>query len=173
MLPPGHIAAGFLSAQAAAIFIPGLNDPKYLLLSALFGFAPDLDFFIIFAKVKKFISSDAVNHRKFITHAPLLYLLLFAVCYLLFPAQWLLALTFLLGTWSHFLLDSVSSSGIAWLWPFSKNLYGFGLDKKIIVINQTFFRHWIEFLQKYSRIFSFKAEMTLVLLALLILFTIH
>src|SRR3989338_3782405 len=119
MLPPGHIAAGFLATKIASGFVPELNQPQYLALGAFFGFIPDLDFFLAFFKLKKFISSEKLNHRRFATHAPLLYLLLFILSYyLIFPQHPLTALAFILGTWSHFLIDTFAAEGIGWLYPF-------------------------------------------------------
>lgn len=166
MLPPGHIAAGFLSAKIASNFIPALGEPQYLGLTAFFGFFPDLDFFLAFFKLKKFISSNDVNHRRFATHAPLLYLFLFTVYYLLFPDDRIFAWAFIIGTWSHFLIDSFSAEGVQWLYPFSKKLYGLPLDARISVKEQGFMAHWVEFVKVYSRVFSFKAEILLIIIAL-------
>ncbi|MBI2355608.1 MAG: metal-dependent hydrolase [Candidatus Doudnabacteria bacterium] len=169
MLPPGHIAGGFLAGKIASQFIPGFNEPQYLGLAAFFGFFPDLDFFLAFLKLKKFISSENINHRKFVTHAPLVYLLIFVIWYLLFPEQQLLAVAFLLGTWSHFIIDSFSADGVQWLYPFSKKSYGFSFDRKIEVHEQNFSRHWLQFIKDYTKVLSFKVEIILILAAIITL----
>ncbi|HEV8601000.1 MAG TPA: metal-dependent hydrolase [Patescibacteria group bacterium] len=167
MLPPGHIAGGFLAAKIASHFIPELDHSKYLLLSSFFGFFPDLDFFFAFFKAKKFISREDINHRQFVTHAPLLYLVVFTALYS-FPNLRLFAWTFILGTWSHFLLDSISSVGIAWLYPFTSKLYNKTWDSRIAISEQGFLKHWTTFVREYMKIFSFKAEMAIILVAILV-----
>ncbi|MBI4363220.1 MAG: metal-dependent hydrolase [Candidatus Doudnabacteria bacterium] len=116
MLPPGHIAGGYLTGKIASQFIPALNTPELLALTAFAGFLPDLDFFLVFIKAKKFVNTDeSINHRTFLTHAPLLYLLLFVVCYLIFPEYRVLEFAFVIGTWSHIFIYTFSSDGIQWL----------------------------------------------------------
>lgn len=166
MLPPGHVAGGFLVGKIVQYFFPQYSGSELLWWSAFFGFFPDLDFFLVFLKTKKFISNERINHRKFATHAPLPYLLLLVIWYLLIPKHQLVAVAFILGTWSHFLLDSFSLEGIAWLYPFSKKLYNKTLDTKIVIKKENFFEHWTEFLVKYSKLFSFKAELALISIAL-------
>ena len=55
MLPPGHIAAGYLAATVyESIFHPAItiNQSKNLLwIGALSGFVPDIDMFFAFLKV--------------------------------------------------------------------------------------------------------------------------
>jgi membrane-bound metal-dependent hydrolase YbcI (DUF457 family) len=169
MLPPGHIAGAFIVGKLAQIAQPALDRPEFLAWCAFFGFLPDLDTFLAFFKLKRFISDENVNHRKFTTHAPLLYLFIFEVWYLLFPETRMIAWAFLLGTWSHFLIDTASHTGIQWFYPFSSKLYSFGLDEKIVILEQNFFRHWTEFLSKYSKLFSAKLEAALIVIAILVL----
>ncbi|MBI4049793.1 MAG: metal-dependent hydrolase [Candidatus Doudnabacteria bacterium] len=166
MLPPGHIAGGFLAAKAAAQLVPSLNRPEFLALTSFFAFLPDIDFFLVFLKKGKFIADESINHRKFKTHAPLLYLLLFAIYYLLFPEQRLFAWAFIIGTWSHFFIDTFSAEGILWLYPFSNTLYNLPLDRKISLPDLSFFQYWLTFLKEYAKVFSFKLEIILIITAL-------
>lgn len=166
MLPPGHIAGGYLAGKLASVIYPELNQPEYLALSSFFGFFPDVDFFLAFFKLKKLISSESVNHRKFITHVPFLYLLAFIIWYFLWPETRMIAVTFLIGTWSHFLIDTFAAEGIQWLYPFSKKLLGLKLDRKIVIQEQAFLAHWTEFVKEYTKRFSFKAELIIIITAI-------
>lgn len=169
MLPPGHIAAGFLAGKLASNFHAGIEKPEFLLLVSFFGFLPDIDFFLVFFKTRKFISNERINHRRFLTHAPFLYLLIFVISYLLFPNYHYLSWAFIIGTWSHFIIDTFSAEGILWLYPFSNKFYNKPLDPKIVITQTGFISHWLNFLKEYSKIFSFKAELVLILCALIIL----
>src|SRR3989338_11058321 len=106
MLPPGHIAGGYTAGKLAAWLFPQLNTPEFLVLAAFFGFFPDLDFFLAFAKSKRMIIDSRFNHHKFATHAPVLYFLIFGICYLIFPDYRYIAVAFIIGTWSHLLIDT-------------------------------------------------------------------
>src|SRR3989344_9001017 len=112
MLPPGHAAGGYLLARLVLLFIPFLVDPAYLLYSALFSIVPDLDYLAIFAKSKSLNlkATDAGSHRHYLTHAPLVYVLVYTLWLLLFPQTAIFAHAFITGTWSHFFLDSFAPS---------------------------------------------------------------
>ncbi|MEO8065656.1 MAG: metal-dependent hydrolase [Candidatus Doudnabacteria bacterium] len=169
MLPPGHIAGGYLAGKIASIWIPALRQPEYLALSSFFGFVPDLDTFWTFYKNKRMISTDRINHRQYFTHAPLLYLAIFLLWYILFPHSRLIALTFILGTWSHFILDTFSYEGIMWMWPFSTSALSILAPTKISIRSTEFFGHWLEVAKKYSRLGLAKAEAMLIIIAILTL----
>ncbi|MBI3952764.1 MAG: metal-dependent hydrolase [Candidatus Doudnabacteria bacterium] len=171
MLPPGHIAGGFIASKVAANFVTPLDRPEFFILTSFFSFFPDLDSFISFAKIGKMISREDIDHRTYPTHAPLLYLLVFAIFYFLFPSYHYVSWAFLIGTWSHFLIDTFSAEGILWLWPFSKKFYNKQMDPRITITEQGFFKHWTEFLKKYFKVFSFKVEILLIAIALVLLFT--
>lgn len=168
MLPPGHIAGGYLAGKIAGHFIPALNSPGYLALTSFFAFFPDLDIFIEFAKVGRFAFSDKISHRNFPSHAPLLYLLVFGIWYVVFGQARLLAWTFLVGTWSHFILDTFSATGIPWLYPFSSKRFGIKTDLKLLPNSQIFLSYWIEFCQEYAKTAVFKAEVLLIIITLII-----
>ena len=169
MLPPGHIAASFLVGKIAGQFIPGLDQPQYLALTSFFGFVPDLDHFLAFAKSKKMIIDEKINHHRFITHAPIFYVFLFILWFIFFPEFKLVAYTFLLGTFSHLLIDTFASDGTVWLYPFSKKLYGKNPDKPFVVKEERFFQHWIEFVKKYIKLYAFKAEIIIIVIAIITL----
>lgn len=169
MLPPGHLAGGFLAAKIAGIWVPELDQPEYLVISALFGIMPDLDFFYAFYKKKKFIADERINHHEFLSHMPLLYLAIFLGWLALFPDTWLVATTFILGTWSHFVLDTIASDGVAWLYPFSKKKFRPSKDPRMTLKDQAFVDFWLDFVKQYSKYISFRLEIGIVIIAILTL----
>lgn len=130
MLPPGHIAAGYLTSKFILgslhyTFTP--TEIRQLIgWGMLFSIIPDLDMFLAFAKLGKFrIENDKVNHRKLVSHAPILWLSAGVIIFFAASSPYYKALGILLWlcSWSHFILDS--EWGIMWLWPASKKLYPF------------------------------------------------
>jgi membrane-bound metal-dependent hydrolase YbcI (DUF457 family) len=155
MLPTGHVAAGFLTAVVAVkIFKPELVLTEIYQLYAwgmLFGFIPDLDEFWFFFKTKGFLVSPKSDqhHRKFFTHTPVTWLVLGGLVYWLAPNEYwkLVGVILVLGTWSHFFLDSIEY-GIMWLWPFKNELYAFkNKGSKLAIEEKNFFKHSILFLK--------------------------
>lgn len=121
MLPPGHIAGGYIASFGILKLLKPDLDPSQinilLALGTFFGFAPDLDHFLAFARIKRFtVPNDRINHRHFISHAPFLWLAVCAALFLLFPDPLFRygLIVVLAGSWSHFILDSFSY-GIKWL----------------------------------------------------------
>ncbi len=177
MLPPGHIAAGYLTAQALLHFThPNLTldqQNQLLLWGMLFGFLPDIDTFIAFAKEKAwFVKNQNYNHRKFITHAPVIWLVLGLIIFLIAPdTYWkTVGLLVWLGSWSHFLLDTLSY-GIMWFWPFSNRIYALTNREKDFKIEQnSAFKFWWTFVKKYSQTLSFYLEILIIISAILIYF---
>lgn len=167
MLPPGHLAGGFLAGKLASIWVPELNQPTYLILTTLFGAFPDLDFFLVFYKKGKFIADDKINHHDFPSHAPLLYVAIFVIWIVLFPHTKLIAIAFILGTLSHFVLDTITTEGIWWLYPFSKKKFSLIRDPKISQHDDKFLDFWIYFVKQYSKLPSFKLEAATVVIAIL------
>lgn len=181
MLPTGHIAAGYLVARGVlALTHPALSSVQqnYLIWwTVFFGFAPDLDMFAAFAQVQRFIVTGKLNHRKFFSHAPILWLLL-GVC-IAFPA-WLMhnlfweyaGLLAWLGSWSHFALDSIQS-GVMWLWPVKTQQFALkdaGLSSELP--ERRFVPYWISFLKFYATeaTLSFVLEIVVLLAAIIIFF---
>ncbi|MBI2607649.1 MAG: metal-dependent hydrolase [Candidatus Doudnabacteria bacterium] len=171
MLPPGHVVGGYLVARLTALSSSSLANSTFFALTALFAFVPDLDRFVTFIRIKSFTSRADEDHRLYITHAPLAYLLVFLGWIILFPESSLIAYAFILGTWSHFFLDTFSAEGVIWLYPFSKKPLSFNTDNRIVIESKPFFAHWMEFLIKYFKTFTFKLEVILIILALLTLLT--
>jgi membrane-bound metal-dependent hydrolase YbcI (DUF457 family) len=142
-----------------------------IFIGLFFGFAPDLDLFYGFAKYKTWIASeDKFQHRTFLSHAPILWLVLAAIVYLIAPDPFWkeVGLLILVGSWTHFLLDSVES-GIMWLWPFRTTRYALiPNEKKYITSEKRFFPFWINFVRWYAATFvTYKLEVSLILFALL------
>jgi membrane-bound metal-dependent hydrolase YbcI (DUF457 family) len=166
MLPPGHIAAGFLTAKALLHFTgQGLTQTQQnhlLWWGIFFSFAPDLDSFISFAKEKSFAVRNPAknNHRKFVSHVPILWAIAGFLIFFLSRTQYfkVFGLILWLCSWSHFILDSIEY-GIMWLWPFNKEKWALkdrGIDKPIV--GKTFTEYWLNFLKFYITRWTFYAE---------------
>ncbi len=175
MLPPGHIAAGFLTAKVLLNIVhPSLTaDQQTQLLwwGMFFGFAPDLDTFVAFAKAKAFvfINKDETNHRKYYSHAPVLWLIAGLIVVAVAPnTYWrYVGLLLWLGSWSHFLLDTVQY-GIMWLWPLSTKIYAFSdTEKKLNVVGIKFLDFWWSFVKLYSKTVSFYLEILIIIVSLI------
>ena len=135
MIFPGHIAAGFLTTYSVVSFFPGLHAPvggtelaALFAAGTLLGDAPDIDVLFYFLK-KKTTSPDKLSaHRTYITHAPVVWLLLGLSIFFLSSAFGLGSFWCILGLlvwlcpWSHFLCDSIDY-GVMWLWPISKKQF--------------------------------------------------
>jgi hypothetical protein len=177
MLPFGHIAAGYLTAELLievakpALSINQLHE--LLWFGALIGFVPDLDMFYAFWRAKSFQhSGQDFNHREFISHAPLLWLFIAILIIVFAPNLFVryLGLLVWLGTWSHFLLDS-GSFGVRWLYPFSKRFYALkSPGVKHVNPATTFFAHWWHSLKSYyqENRLAFYVEILLVVTALIV-----
>jgi hypothetical protein len=176
MLPPGHVAAGYLTAVVAVkIFHPNFDQHQInsLLFWGMFwGFCPDLDVFYSFYKIRGFTSdSKKADHRKFISHAPLLWLFVGIVLYFLMsnPFWKFNIILMVAGTWSHLLLDSIEY-GIPWLWPFSHKLYALinPGQQTFTALEKSFFKHWISFVKFYITRPTFYLEIIVIMTALII-----
>lgn len=179
MLPPGHIAAGYLTARALlSLAHPSLSalDQEHLVWWGMFfGFAPDLDMFFVFKKMGRFIYSDDISHRKFYSHAPALWFIGGLAVFLFGLAQHNLFIEYLgvivwLGSWSHFALDSIQH-GIMWLWPWGKEpiaLFDRGIKSDIPL--QAFLSYWVKSVKFYmTRLaMSFVFELAIIILALFV-----
>jgi membrane-bound metal-dependent hydrolase YbcI (DUF457 family) len=135
-----------------------------------FSFAPDLDSFWSFAKEKSFIVRNPKknNHRHFISHAPVLWMLAGLIIYFFCQSEYfrMLGLLLWLCSWSHFLLDSIEY-GIMWLWPFNEEKWALkdrGVEKNIA--GEGFFGYWINYLKFYVTRWTFYAEIIILISAL-------
>ena len=181
MLPPGHIAAGYIIAKTITKIVPftltAVEISRLSWLGMLFAFAPDLDFFYAFLKIDKLrIDPGTANHRTFLTHRPIFWLLLGLAVFFLSASAFgkSLGLIIWLCPWTHFVLDS--EWGIQWLWPFSKKFYPLQPDyyqQKYAAANQTppnqsFFQFWVAMLRRYLTEKSSYLEIIIVIFALAI-----
>ena len=181
MLPPGHIAAGYLTAKALLHFthpaLTAVQQNQLVWWGMFFGFAPDLDNFISFAREKSFTVRDQEknNHRQFLGHAPILWLIAGLIIYFTSSSEYFKTFGLLvwLGSWSHFILDSIEY-GIMWLWPFNKQKWALkdrGIDVKFE--GKGFFGFWLNFMKFYITRWTFYAEIIILLATFIFLFTIH
>ena len=157
MLPFGHIAAGYLIAdavvKAAGPVLTPIEARDLTLWGVFFAFAPDLDTFYSFWRARGFtLPGKEFNHRGYLTHRPLLWLAAGAVVFLLAStAYWrYFGLLLWLCSWSHFALDS-GRTGVEWLWPFSRRFFaikepGATEDNPA----KGFFRHWFNMIRLYK-----------------------
>ncbi len=197
MLPPGHIAGGYLAAYALLklthVNLPPEQINLLLGLGAVFGFAPDLDMFRAFAKVKSFtIQEGRVSHRKFFTHAPLIWAAVgIGLIFLAFIAQSpslnysfannfsaeqlpfikYIGLIIWLGSWSHFALDSIEH-GVPWLWPLVSRLFALKDAGQTESISEPrFWAFWWKFFRFYTTHISFYLEIVVIAAGLIIFLT--
>jgi membrane-bound metal-dependent hydrolase YbcI (DUF457 family) len=182
MLPPGHIAAGYLAAAALLKIAKPDLDPQQihalLALGAFFGFAPDLDVFVSFAKAKRFTVPDpSLNHRYFWSHSPLPWLIPSLLIFFLASSPFLkyVGLIIWAGSWSHFLLDSLTF-GIMWLWPLSRQ--HFALSKTEYDLMGTdgqkkFFQYWTTFLLNWFKTYKIGLSLELILIITALAVLIH
>lgn len=179
MLPPGHIAAGYLLAKSLIAFQPTLTaDEQFWLatLGGLAGFAPDLDMFYAFIKERGFYQTcTKFSHRDFITHTPIFWLILSAIIALVGQTFFwrYSALAILISSWSHLLLDS-TFVGLRWFYPFSKKFYALrnpGQAPPNLV--KGFFNHWFNSIKMYyqNSPFTLWGEIILVIIAFLVIFS--
>jgi membrane-bound metal-dependent hydrolase YbcI (DUF457 family) len=180
MLPPGHVAAGFLvTSVLIKITQPALDTTQInslYFLGMIFSFIPDLDMFFAFAKIRDFkISREKAYHREYIVHAPILWLIaglgIFFFAHDLFVKY--IGLLIWFGSWSHFLLDSLEE-GIMWLWPMKHKLYSFRKNQVLESedIKGDFFRYWYNFVKMYAKSGSltFFIEVALIFISLIVIF---
>jgi membrane-bound metal-dependent hydrolase YbcI (DUF457 family) len=138
-------------------------------LGVFFGFAPDLDFFYGFAKAKTWTATEQeFNHRRYLSHAPILWLLLGGFIYFIGPHPFWKEVGILLwiGSWTHFVLDSIES-GVMWLWPFQTVQYAFlPIRKKYLTSEKRFIPFWSGFVKWYAQdLLSSKLEAALIVAA--------
>ena len=179
MLPPGHIAAGYLTAKALLHFshsnFSSAQQASLVWWGVAFGIAPDLDMAYSFYKQKGYrvIGKETPNHRKYFSHAPALWLAAGLLVYFLATSLYAkyIGLLLWLASWVHFLLDSFDY-GIMWLWPLDKKIYSFRNREVNFEIPEPKNPHgylW-SFIKQYSRVITFYLEILVVLSALTVYF---
>lgn len=177
MLPPGHIAGGYLVAETlfsvTNFSLSSQQTNVLLLLGMFFAFAPDLDFFYAFFRLNGWtLQKNTVDHRKFISHTPIVWLI--AGLSIFFAAQSsfmkVFGLLVWLGAWSHFVLDTIEY-GIMWLWPFSTKVFALAnQEKKFVTQEKRFVRYWTRFVWWYMHRMSFWLELGVILVAVFVFF---
>ncbi len=148
MIFPGHLGAGFLTGYAVIKLMHGSTslstEEINILLGAgtLLGVAPDSDIIFYFFQKKTLKPEQLSAHRKYLTHAPLVWLIVggtfFAVSYIFHLGTFwkILSLLLWLCPWSHFICDSLDT-GIMWLWPFSTRQYALYNSQSTLDANNT------------------------------------
>ncbi len=172
MLPPGHIAGGYLASRAA-LYLSGVSlapHEETLLIGICMAsaFAPDLDMLYGFAKSRSLTATkEKGSHRQFATHTPLVWLVASLAVMVAAPsAMWKFGgAMVLIGSWSHLMLDSVQY-GIRWLWPLSNRLYAIrdtGVEYDLP--QKPFFVFWLHFCAEYWRVFRLTFVLELIVIA--------
>lgn len=179
MLPPGHIAGGYLVVRAIlAVTHPALSiieQQRLLWWGMFFAFAPDLDMFAVFFKTKRFVAPNGERHRKFWSHAPIVWLVGgLAIFFFGFTQNNLffeyIGIVAWLSSWSHFVFDTIQH-GVMWLWPWGKEpmaLFDRGIRDDIPL--QAFLSYWTKAVKFYmTRLaISFVSELTVIIVALFV-----
>lgn len=182
MLPPGHLAAGYLATEAllkiAKPNLPAAQLQELLYWGMFFSFAPDLDMFYAFVKLKSFrvLNKKDIWHRKFYSHAPLVWLIPGLLIFVLAPGIYFkyFGLVLIFGSFSHFILDSIDY-GIMWLWPFSNKVYALRNPEKIFEIpeRKNIIAYYWQFLKLYTGVLTFYFEILILAAAIVIFFLNH
>ena len=172
MLPPGHIAAGYLVTEALLHFThPALSQHQQnqlLVWGMFFAFSPDLDVFFAFSKVHAWWYKPGVDssiHRQFYSHIPILWLIASLIIYCIAPTEYVkyVALLLWLCSWSHFLLDSIEY-GVPWLWPFNKEVWALkDRGVKMHIKATSFFDYWKQMVTRYFTRWTFYAEIIILI----------
>ena len=178
MLPPGHIAAGFLTAKVLLHFthpqLTHAEQTNLLWWGMFFSFAPDLDNFVAFAKVKGWWykpGTDNSIHRKFYSHIPILWLTAGLLIYFFASNVFVkeIGLLVWLGSWSHFILDSIDY-GVMWLWPLNNEVWAIrNRGVKIQVPGNGFFQYWRNMVMLYTRSWTFYTELAILIVTIFII----
>ncbi len=180
MFLAGHFAAGYLVTYLLLNYFH--IDPFYrntfLLLGAIAGVLPDLDVLAHFRKARSLkLGSNGESHRDFITHAPIVWLLIGSLIIFFgdtFSTE-LSGIILILGTWTHFIIDTLEY-GIRWGWPFSKkNIAVFKNAPKHNLTGKESNREYYKKMSKeiYFKTKSFYIEIVLIAMALILFFKLH
>ncbi len=177
MLLPGHIAGGYLATVALLkLTHPALDQShinQLLLLGTVIGAIPDWDHLVSFIQTRaiRLPQDEQHSHRNLFTHTPLFWFIISAAVYLLSTGTAFgpyLALTILVGSWSHFFLDTFIH-GIQWFWPLTRRKYAFlDLGVRPDYIEPRFIPYWWKFLKWYTQFPCFYLEIFLTAFALII-----
>ncbi len=123
MINQAHFSYPFLIALLFGIAFGHLLSIQEAFVLLFFSFAPDIDFLAEMYLNRK-NPTKIVNHHKFITHAPLFYVLFLAILSI-WSVKFALLSSY--GLLTHFVMDTiVAPHGIRWLYPFKKKFYRWG-----------------------------------------------
>jgi hypothetical protein len=181
MVLPGHLSGGYLATTALLSLAPWSFSTNELItlyiIGTIAGEIPDIDLFAFYFEKKKNNNSFHSNHREYITHLPTFWItisLLISLFGLIISSTFTLALgfVFLVGTISHFILDSIDY-GIAWLAPLSsKRFYLFPMklikeDQEHVVTGGISY-YWNYLKGTYLKQATFYAEILITIVAIYI-----
>lgn len=177
MLLPGHLAAGYLVSKALIqVGAFPLSAQEYNVAIAtgmIASVIPDLDLIYFFFKNKSAKLQDDTSHRTLYSHAPFLWALVGILIYMFASTEVIKVsgLALWLGSWSHFLGDSIEY-GIMWLWPFSSKQLSIRRISNKGPEEKAFVRfYWKFFWGIYVRNWTFWIELGVIASALFVYFS--
>jgi uncharacterized membrane protein len=181
MVLPGHLSGGYLATTALLSLAPWSTSTNELtalyIIGTIAGEIPDIDLFSFYFEKKKNKNSSHSNHREYLTHIPLFWItisLLISLFGLIISSSFIIALgfVFLVGTLSHFILDSIDF-GITWLAPMSsRRFYLFPMklikeDPKHVATGGILY-YWNYLKGAYLKQVTFYAEILITIVALFV-----
>jgi hypothetical protein len=137
VLLPTHLAVGYVLGELFADFVRrrwagSRVSNRIVITTMLFAILPDVD--VLWWAIKKGaggLGGSLGGHHMYATHVPVFYLLAAVIAHLFVHCRssgGLLITAALLGSMSHFVLDSfLIGWGIMWLYPFSSRLIGWNV----------------------------------------------
>lgn len=198
MVLPGHLAGGYLATTAlfSLVQLPISQDEITILyiIGTIAGEIPDIDLFAFYIKNKSKGKANrdlelldrsfnniqiTETHRDYFTHIPIFWLILASVISFIgitldssFTVG--LGLVLMVGTVSHFILDSIDY-GITWLKPFSSKrfcLFKMKItdNKSSDIITGSIRYYWNYLKSEYLKQATFYLEVLITVIALYFLF---
>lgn len=135
LLPTTHIAFGLFGAWLASLILRVKLTREMIFGGMIFGFLPDLDYFIYLARFGFRPIKYSHEHRLVLTHSLLPHLILSLIIFLFWGKVWALICFF--ASLSHLILDSLHSPwGIRWLWPLLNKHYSLSLQTGLNAFSQ-------------------------------------
>jgi hypothetical protein len=119
----GHAGASIVAAYVVTRCVFKCEaTPAVLGLSAIVGLLPDADSLIATVVRRQRPNQQKLQHHRFSTHTPLLYLVITLLTLLVVPVQTAILVGVLFFV--HLLLDSwATDDGIMWLWPITRRQF--------------------------------------------------
>lgn len=177
MLWVGHLSLGYLFYKIILSVYPAEIISQYelnilLVVTLIASILPDLDFISFFTKNKSMKLQNYSSHRTQISHAPLIYLTVGVIFYLVSQTIFfkIASILFIVGIMGHFIGDSIEY-GIMWLWPLSKKQYSLHkVPKENIQSSGIVDYYWKFFWSIYVKNWTFWIELGVILTAIFIIF---